>query len=113
MEPKERGAQASAIARNPVFQEAVAATQDWAIRSFSAASTPEDAWNARLRLNAAEEFVAYLRAVVALGQSEVDRLVAERDKMSARKRRKNELANYLNEARKARAEFAESDEKVA
>ena len=102
---KERGQQALVLAQNPILQDALAATADWAMRSFAKASTPSEAWDARLRVMASEEFSAYLLAVIQFGRAEVDRLLKERDKMRAKKRERESLTEYLNNARVAREEF--------
>jgi hypothetical protein len=86
--PQERGAAAVAISKSPILQDAIAATQDWVVKSFNAATTAEEAWEARLRGKATEEFVAYLLAVIAMGRSETEKLIRERDKMSERRKRK-------------------------
>ena len=113
MEPRERGAQAQMIAGSEVFKDAVAATQDWAMRTFRAAENPDEAWNARLRLKATEELVAYMLAVIQLGRSEADKLVAKHDAQSEKKKERENVVEYLEKARKARADYLEINEKVA
>jgi hypothetical protein len=111
--PEQRGLEAIQISSSRVLQDAISATQDWATSSFHAATTPDEAWNARLRSKAVEEFVAYLLAVITMGRNSTDALLKERDKMSDRKRRKESVVAYLDRARKARAEFDESQKEVA
>ena len=111
--PAQRGHEAIQIASSRVLQDAITATQDWAMSSFSAATTRDEAWDARLRAKAVEEFVAYLLAVITMGRNATDALLKERDKLSDRKKRKESVIAYLDRARKARAEFDESQKEVA
>jgi hypothetical protein len=111
--PKERGAQGIALSKSPILRDAVAATQEWAMRSFHEATSADEAWNARLRAQAVEEFVAYLLAVIALGRQDTAKLLKERDEMSERKKKKQSVIDYLDEARKERAKFDLVQQKVA
>jgi hypothetical protein len=111
--PEQRGQEAIRISSSPVLQDAVNATQEWAMGSFSAASTPDEAWNARLRAGAVEEFVAYLLAVITMGRNATDAALKQRDKLSERKKRKESVVAYLDRARKARIAFDAEQEEVA
>ncbi len=107
---QERGIRAQVLLGDEILREALEATRDWAMSNFNAAKDRDSAWDARLRVMAVEEFAAYLLATIQFGRAEVDELVRARDKLSKRKQEREELSTYLENARKARAEF-EADEK--
>jgi len=111
--PEQRGAEAIAVSKNPILQDAIGATQEWALQSFHGATNADEAWNARLRAHAVEEFVAYLLAVITLGRNATDQLVAKHDKLSERRKRRESVVEYLNTAREERAKYVESQQKVA
>lgn len=113
VDPIARGRQAALLAQNPLLKDALDAATAWAQRAFTAASTPEEAWDARLRLQAAEEFTAYLLAVIHFGKAKVDELLAERDKMRKRKRDRETMVEYLDRARRERSKFSENEAEVA
>ena len=115
--PQDRGARAAAISSSEILQEAISATQDWAQSTFRASTDRDEAWNARLRMQAVEEFVAYMMAVIQMGRAATEKLIVERDKMSQRKRDRDSVVDYLDNAREARADFLrkqqEREKKVA
>lgn len=113
MNHQERGARAEALARDSVFTEALGATRDWAMSKFKTAASPEEAWRARQLADAVEEFSGYLLAAIQMGKKDIDDLVAARDRQSARKKARQSEADYLNAARIARKEYANSVEGVA
>jgi len=113
LNPRERGEQAAEIARHPVLRQALEATREWAMEAFNQAKTPDDAWNARLRVMAVDEFIQYLMAVIQLGRSETAKIEREYENMRKKKRDKISFADHLVAARKARAEYDEQQEKVA
>jgi hypothetical protein len=113
VEPRERGQRAHDLVNDPLFKEALAATSARAMEAFARSKTPEEAWNARLRSMAVDEFAAYMLAVIQFGRAETEKLVRAREKMRASKRDKESFEEYLNKAREARDEFDESIAKVA
>jgi hypothetical protein len=109
----ERGSRATALVKDSVFQEALEATRDWALREFNTSSTQEEAWRARQLTRTVDEFAAYLLAAIQLGKSEVDELILARERLSKRKQEKESVAEYLDRARIARREYDESHKGVA
>jgi len=104
-DPRTRGQEAVDLIGHPMLRDAVNAAHEWATRTFSQAKTPEEAWNARLRMMACDEFAAYLLAVIQLGKTETEKIVREHEDMKQKKRDDVSLDSYLTEAREARAEY--------
>jgi len=94
---------------SPIFLEAMSATREWAMDSFRAAKTPDEAYAAKMVCDAAGTFGAHLMAVMKLGEAEVKQLVREREKVSIlgnRKDAKKSIEQYLTDAAEARARYA-------
>ena len=106
-DPRTRGQEAVDLIQHPMLRDAITCAHDWAMRTFSQANTPEDAWNARLRMKAADEFAAYLLAVIQLGKTETEKLVRDHEKMRKSKKENVPIEQYLEEARQARQEYDE------
>jgi hypothetical protein len=87
------------------LREALSAVRAWALSSFHAASSPEEAWQAKMRADAANEFAAVMLATIQLGKQAAGQLMTDREKMSRRKKERQSAADYMTEAAEARSAY--------
>jgi len=106
---QERAGAAGKMIESPIFLEAMSATREWAMESFRAAKTPDEAYAAKMVCEAASTFGAHLMAVMKLGEAEVKQIVRDREKVSLlgkKKSTKETMEQYLTDAAEARARYA-------
>ena len=102
----ERGEQARTLTQNPTLLDAINWSKERALQSLRESTGPDEAWQAALALQAAEQFDGVLHAFLAGGEMASKRMATEHERMHSERQRSASATEYGERAARARKEFA-------